>query len=153
MMRYTSMMGVALLLMAGCATVVDTSSPNKTLKTVPVCWIGRCNVSVIVDSTPGRCAVTAVDKPDLPIWGSHNIFWSFADGSAEDYVFTDDGIVFKDPKGQFDQRELHPTGRSFKFHDKNENDSKGTYEYKIYVKRGAMNCSLDPTIINQGRPF
>jgi hypothetical protein len=100
-----------------------------------------------------HCVVnTPVPDPIMVnVKGGANIQWeldflSWLGGNT----FADNGIVVKDPKGQFDQPDLSAGGRKYTLHDKN--DVYGNFKYTIHVKSSVYgDCPvLDPTIVNQG---
>lgn len=141
--------------MLGCAVTPDQRSltDQRTVEAVG-CTPGRCVVNVWITDCQVAYSSIKVDPETLGVPDRgfpKNIRWQIA---SEGYVFQSDGIVIKDPNGEFDEPALSPNGQVFKWKDKHsDNKSPKVYKYTVKVmKTGEIprNCfPYDPFISNQ----
>jgi hypothetical protein len=142
-MRKFASLGTALACLAlavgssGCASFERTATERCDHP-------GACRIAIRV----AACTIT-VDPNDLEVSGKNRVIeWTIDPQS--DYVFANDGIVFKDPGNQFsDPRRLND--KMFQWHDRNDAANPVPYRYTVKVQGKAGACPpLDPSIINLG---
>lgn len=135
---YASLASIALV---GCATTQSTRLTQQD------CTGGNCKVDITIT---GNCEFGVPDTllVKLP-FGRKKIEWEI---QSQAYIFAANGIVFKRQNSVFEQPELSPSGKKFKWDDRHETSGLPPYEYAINVIKTGPNpgvCTKDPFIVNE----
>jgi hypothetical protein len=126
-------------LVVGVVLPVSAAPKEKNLK--PNCTGATCITTVTVDSCK---SITVSTEPIVVAKGNKPVLrWKLATAG---WSFTEDGIDFKEPGGEFEDKKKE-SGTSFKY--KNKNSKPGEYKYDVVVTDGKQTCRYDPTVVNQ----
>lgn len=109
------------------------------------CTTANCRMEVTVTD----CTIS-VSPPTLRVKlprGEKKMVWDLV---SDDYMFSVNGIVIKNPAGQFDKPNLSAGGKQFKL--RNKHTVAGDYNYTVSVVKTGDDpkiCTLDPVIANE----